>query len=102
MNNLELKILEHAYARPGLTVGGLADAISRGPKSEQEVRYLVEKGYLLDGSGLELSRKGFACIDSASFRNRGKRVVKCVLGIAVSVVTVVIGNWLWNLIQSSL
>ena len=102
MNNLKLKILEHAYARPGLTIGGLADVISHGSKSEQEVRYLIEKGYLLDANGLELSKKGFACIDSASFRNRAKRVGKSVLGIAASVVAVLIGNWLWNLIQSSL
>ena len=102
MNNLKLQILEHAYARPGLTKGGLADAISRGPKTEQEVCYLVEKGFLLDHSGLELSKKGLACIDSSSFKNRAKQVGKWVLGIAASVVAVVIGNWLWNLIQSSL
>ena len=102
MNNLKLKILEHAYARPGLTIGGLADSISRGPKTEHEVRYLVEKGFLLDHSGLELSEKGLACIDSASLRNQAKRVGKWVLGIATSVVAVVMGNWLWNLIQSSL
>ena len=101
MNNLKLKILEHAYAQPGLTEGGLADAISRGPKTEQEVRYLVEKRFLLDHSGLELTKKGLACIDSSSFTNRAKRVGKWVLGIASSVVAVVIGNWLWNLIQFS-
>ena len=102
MNNLKRKILERAYAQPGLTIGGLADAISPGPRTEQEVRHLVEKGYLLDDSGLELSNKGFACINSASFRNRAKRVGNLVRVLAVSVVAVVIGNWLWNLIQSAL
>ena len=102
MNNLKLKILERAYAEPGSTVGGLADAISRGPKTEEEVRHLVEKGYLLDDRGLTLSDKGLACIDSASPRNRAKRIGKGVLGIALSVVAVVIGNWVWSLIQSSL
>ena len=102
MNNLKLKILERAYAQPDLTIGGLADAISRGPRTEQQIRHLVEKGYLLDHSGLELSNKGFAYINSASFRNRAKRVGKLVRVLAVSVVAVVIGNWLWNLIQSSL
>ena len=91
MNNLKLRILEQVHAQPGLTIGGLVDAISRGPRTEQEVRYLVEKGYLLDDRGLGLSNKGFACIDSASFRNRAKRVGKGVLG-----------NWVWYLIQSSL
>ena len=99
MNNLKLQILEHAYAQPGLTVGGLADAISRGPKTEADVRYLVDKGYLLDHRGLELSKKGYACIDSGSSINRAKRVGKWLLGIAASVVAVVIGNWLWNFIQ---
>lgn len=102
MNNLKLKILEYAYSRPGLSIGGLADAISRGPKTEQEIRYLLERGFLLDHRGLELSRKGVACIDSASLRNRAKWVGKWVLGIAASVVAVVIGNWLWDLIQSLL
>ena len=102
MNNLKLKILEHVYARPGLSIGGLADAISPGPNTEQEVRYLLEKGFLFDHRGLELSKKGFACIDSASFKNRAKRIGQWALGIAGSVVAVVIGNWLWNLIQSSL
>ena len=67
MNNLKLKILERAYAEPGLTIGGLADATSCRPTTEQEIRYLVEQGYLLDDRGLKLSNKGFACIDSASF-----------------------------------
>lgn len=102
MNNLKLKILEQAHARPGVTVGGLADAISRGPKTEADVHYLVEKGYLLNDRGLALSKKGFAYIDSVSSRNRAKRVGKWVLGIAASVVAVVIGNWLWGLIQSYL
>lgn len=33
MNNLKLKLLERAYASPGFTVGGLADSISRGPRT---------------------------------------------------------------------
>ena len=102
MNNLKKKILERAYAQPDLTIGALADAISRGPRTEQEIRYLLEKGYLLDDRGLKLSTKGIACIDSASSSNRAKRVGKVLLGIAISVFAVVIGNWLWSLIQSSL
>ena len=101
MNNLKLRILERAYARPGLSMGGLADAISRGPTTEKAVRDLVERGYLRDDHGLELSKKGIACIDSSSFRSRAKRVSKWALGIAASVVAVVIGNWLWDLMQSS-
>ena len=102
MNNLKLKILERAYANPGLSIGGLADRISRGPKTEQEVQHLVDKGYLLDHNGLELSKKGFACVDSGSFRNRTILVGKYVLTTVLSVVAVLIGNWLWHLIQSSL
>lgn len=102
MNNLKLRILERAYARPGLTIGGLADSISRGPKTEQEVQCLVDKGYLLNDNGLGLSKKGFACVDSASFRNRAIRVGKCALSTGLSVVAVLIGNWLWHLMQSSL
>ena len=103
MNNLELRLLERAYAEPGLTIGRLADTISRGHRAEQEVRYLVARGYLLNvGRGLELSNKGLACIDSASLRNRTKRVGKGLVTIALSVAAVVIGNWLWALIQSSL
>ncbi len=102
VNNLKLRILERAYARPGLTVGGLADRISQGPRAEQEVRDLVARGYLLNERGIEISSKGLACIDSASLRNRAKRLGKGLLGLAVSVVAVVIGNWLWGLIQSSL
>lgn len=102
VNNLKLKILEHVYAQPSLTVGGLADVISRGPKTEADIRHLLEKGYLVNDRGLELSKKGYARIDSASSRNRAKRVGVWVLGIATSVVAVVIGNWLWDLIQSYL
>ena len=73
MNSIKLKILERVHAEPGLTIGGTwADTISRGPRTEQEVRYLIKKGYLLDEKGLELSRKGLACIDSDSMRNRTK------------------------------
>ena len=102
MNNLKLRILEQAYAKPHLTVWGLADSIGPGHRTEQEVLYLVKKGYLLDDRGLELSKKGLACIDSASLTNRTKRIGKWLLGIATSVVAVIIGNWLWELIQSSL
>ena len=98
MSNLKLKILEYVYARPHLTIGGLADVISRGSRTEQEIRKLLEKGYLFDRGGLQVSKKGIACIDSASFKNRAKRVGTWVLGV----VAVVIGNWLWSLIQSSL
>ena len=102
MNNLKLRILERAYAEPHLTVGGLADRISRGRRTEEDVRHLVKKGYLLDERGLELSDKGLACIDSGSSRNRAKRIGKWVLGMAASVLAVLTGNWLWSLIQSSI
>ena len=101
MNDLKLQILEGAYAQPGYTIGGLADTISRGRRTEEEIRQLVKNGYLLDVQGIELSKKGLACINSASFRNRTKRLGKGTLGLAMSVVAVVIGNWLWSLIQSS-
>ena len=102
MNNLKLQILERAYGHPGFTIGGLADSISRGRRTEQEIQCLVDKGYLRNHEGLQLSKKGFACIDSSSNRNRAIRLGKGVLGIALSVVAVVIGNWLWHLILSSL
>ena len=102
MNNLKVRILERAFAHPGLTVGGLADGISQGARTEQDVRHLLESGHLIDSGGVRLSSKGLARIDSASFRNRAKRFVKGVLGIVVSVVAVVTGNWLWSLIQSFL
>ena len=102
MNNLRLRILERAYASPGLSVGGLADSISRARKTEQQVQCLVDRGYLLDHNGLELSKKGLACVDSASFRNRAILVGKYVLSTGLSVVAVLIGNWLWHLMQSSL
>lgn len=102
MNNLKMKILEHVYARPHLTIGGLADDISPGRRTEQDVRYLLEKGYLVEDMGLQLSKKGLACIDSASPRNRLVRMGKWALGIIASVVAVVVGSWLWDLIQSSL
>ena len=101
MNNLKLQILERAYARPGLTIGGLADTISRGRRTEEEVRHLLEKGYLQDESGIELTKRGLACIDSASPRNRMIRIGIGTLGVALSVVAVVIGNWIWSLIQSA-
>ena len=43
-----------------------------------------------------------ACGSSASLRNRAIRVGKCVLRTGLSVVAVLIGNWLWHLMQSSL
>ena len=98
MSNLKLKILEYVYARPHLSVGGLADVISPGSRTEQEVQNLLKKGYLVDRGGLQLSKKGIACIDSASFKNRAKRVGTWVLGV----VAVVIGNWIWSLIRSAL
>ena len=101
MNNLQLRILERAYARPGLTIGGLADAVSRGRRTEEEVRHLLEKGYLQKERGMELSAKGLACIDSASPRNWIMRIGKGALGVALSVVVVVLGNWIWSLIQSA-
>lgn len=102
MNNLKLKILERVYAQPWLTVGGLADQISPGPRTEEDIRDLVKKGYLRYDRGLHLSQKGLACIDSSSLRNRMIRVVKFVLAMAATIVTVVTGNWLWGLIQSGL
>lgn len=101
MNNTKLRILERAYAQPHLTVGGMADRVGGGRRTERDVRHLVEKGYLLHERGLELSDKGFACIDSGSTRNRAKRVAKWALGMAASVLAVVTGNWLWDLIRSS-
>lgn len=102
MNNLKLKILERVYAEPWLTVGGLADQISPGRRTESDIQDLVKKGYLVNERGLHLSEKGLACIDSASPRNRMIRVAKFVLAMAATVVTVVTGNWLWSLIQSGL
>ena len=102
MNNLKLRILERAHAHPSFTMGGLADRIGRSPATEKAVLELVEKGYLRNDYGLELSAKGMACIDSSSFRNRAKRVGTWVLGIAASVAAVVMGNLLWGLMQSSL
>lgn len=101
MNNLKLRLLERDYARPGLTEGGLADGVSRGRRTEEEVRRLLEKGYLTDECGLELTAKGLACIDSASLGNRMMRIGKGALGVALSVLAVLIGNWIWSLIQSS-
>lgn len=102
MSNLKLKILERVYAQPWLTVGGLADQISPGPRTEKIIQDLLKKGYLRYERGLHLSDKGLACIDSSSLRNRVIRVVKFVLAMAATIVTVVTGNWLWSLIQSGL
>ena len=102
MNNLKLKILEQVYVQPWLTVGGLADRISPGRGTEKDIQHLVKKGYLRNERGLHLSAKGLACIDSSSLRNRMIGVAKFVLAMAATVVTVVTGNWLWSLIQSSI
>ena len=104
MNNLKRKILKRAYAQPKLPIGGLANLISPGGRTVSDVQHLVDGGYLLNNNGLELStKKGLACIDSSSLRNRMKRVGKGVLLILVlPVLAVVIGNWLWNLIQAIL
>ena len=102
MNNIKLKILNHVNTNPWLTRGGLVDAIGGRARTEQDIRYLVEKGYLVDRDGMELTDRGFACINSGSFRNRAKRLGQGALGLLVSVIAVVIGNWLWGLIQSVL
>ena len=99
MNNIKLKILEYVSTHDWLTRGGLLDAMGGRARTEQDIRYLVDKGYLLDSGSVELTEKGFACIDSGSFRNRTIQIVKGVLGIVVSVLIVVAGNWLWELIQ---
>ena len=102
MNNLNLKILEQVYAKPWLTVGGLADQISPGRRTEEEIQNLLRKGYLRNERGLHISEKGLACINSSSLRNRMIRIAKFVLAMAATVVTVVTGNWIWSLIQSVL
>ena len=101
MNDLKLKILERVYAQPWLTVGGLADQISPGPRTEQDIRDLVEKGYLRYERGLHLSDKGRNYIDSSSRRNRMLQVAKYVLAMAGGVVIAVTAQWLWDLIQSA-
>ena len=102
MNNIKLNILKRVYTKPWLTRGGLIDAIGDPNRTERDIRYLIEKGYLLDHPGMVLTDKGYACIDSGSVRNHAKRLGLGVLGLIVSVVAVVIGNWLWGLIQSAL
>ena len=101
MNDLKLKILERVYAQPWLTVGGLADQISLGPRTEKDIRDLVKKGYLRYERGLHLSDKGRNYIDSSSRRNRMIQVGKYVLAMAGGVVIAVTAQWLWNLIQSA-
>ena len=91
VNNLKLRVLERAHANPELTRGGLVDAMGDRDKAEENIDYLVTKGYLRDRRGIELTDKGFACIDSGSFRNRAKQAGKGALG-----------NWLWVLIQTVL
>ena len=81
MNNLNLKILEHVYAKPWLTVGGLADQISPGRRTEEEIQNLVKKGYLRNETGLHyFGERLLACINSSSLRNRMIRVVKIPAG----------------------
>ena len=101
MNNLKMKILERVYAEPWLTVGGLADRISPGRRTEKDIQDLVKKGYLLDKRGLHLSEKGLACIDSSSRKNRMIQVGKYLLAMAGGVVIAVAAQWLWSLFQSA-
>ena len=101
MNNLNTKILERVYAEPWLTVGGLADRISPGRRTEKTIQDFVKKGYLLDNRGLQVSKKGLACIDSSSRRNRMMRIGKYVLAMAGGVVIAVAAQWLWSLFQSA-
>ena len=101
MNNLNLKILERVYAEPWLTVGGLADQISPGRRTEEEIQNLVKKGYLVYNNGLRLTDKGRDCIDSSSRRNRMIQAGKYVLAIAVGVVIAVTAQWVWSQFQSS-
>lgn len=101
MNNLNLKILQRVYAKPWLTVGGLADQISPGRRTEGEIQNLVKKGYLVYNNGLHLTDKGRDCIDSSSRRNRLIQTGKYVLATVVGVVMAVTAQWVWSLIQSS-
>ena len=103
MNNLDLNILERAHARPDLSRWGLIDSIGRSRQTERRVDRLIANGYLsTDSGGIELSKKGLASIDSSSLRNRSVTVGKGALAIAASVVAVVIGNWLWSMLQPHL
>ena len=101
MNNLKLRILERVYAEPWLTVGGLADHISPGRRTEMDIEELVKKGYLRYERGLHLTDKGRNYIDSSSRRNRMTQVGKYVLAMAGGVVIAVTAQWLWSLIQSA-
>lgn len=102
MNNLKLRILEQVYAQPWLTVGGLADKISPGPRTEKDIQDLVKKGYLRYERGLHLSEKGRSYIDSSSRRNRMIQIGKYVLAMAGGVFIAVTAQWLWGLLQSAL
>ena len=99
MNNLKLKILEHVSAHPFLSRGGLIDAMGGRGRTDLDIGFLIEKGYLVESRSMELTDKGFACIDSGSIRNRMKRIGAVAVGIIVSVIAVVIGNWLWDLLR---
>ena len=102
MNNLKLKILEHVSTHPFLSRGGLIDAMGGRERTDQDIAYLIEKRYLVDSRSMELAEKGLAYIDSGSVRNRMKRSGAVALGIIVSVIAVVIGNWLWDLLRPAL
>ena len=101
MNNLKTTILERVYAEPWLTVGGLADRISPGRRTEKDIQDLVKKGYLRYERGLHLTDKGRNYIDSSSRRNRMIQVGKYVLAMAGGVVIAVAAQWLWSLFQSA-
>ena len=101
MSNLKQEILERVYAKPWLTVGGLADQISPGRRTENEIQDLVKKGLLRYERGLHLTDKGLAYIDSSSRRNRMIRAGKYLLAMAGGVIIAVTAQWLWSLIQSA-
>lgn len=97
-----MRILERAHVRPNFNVYGLADSISPGRRTEEDIRYLLKKGYLRNKDALQLTEKGLACIDSSSPSNRMKRVGKgLLLFLVLPVLAVMIGNWLWDLIQAT-
>lgn len=68
----EVKNLGASICQTSFDRRGVADSIGPGDRTEQEVRYLVKKGYLLDDRGLKLSEKGLACMDSANLKKRAR------------------------------
>lgn len=102
MNNLKLNILEHVSTHPYLSRGGLIDAMGGRERIDQDIGWLIEKGYLADSRTMELTDKGLARIDSGSFRNRMKMIGVGAIGIILSVIAVVIGNWLSALLEFAL